>query len=81
MFGTPETTTGGNALKFFASARLDIRKVGAIKQGEQIIGNQIKVKVVKNKLAAPYREALFDLEFLKGISKTGTLIRFGFNPS
>ncbi|PRP88709.1 recombinase A [Planoprotostelium fungivorum] len=77
MFGSPETTTGGNALKFYASARVDVRRVQSIKVGENIIGNQVRAKVVKNKLAAPYREALFDIEFGKGLSKTGELVDLG----
>jgi recombination protein RecA len=77
MYGSPETTSGGNALKFYASVRLDIRRIGAIKERDEVIGNQTRVKVVKNKLAPPFKQVEFDIMYGEGVSKTGELIDLG----
>jgi len=79
MFGNPETTTGGNALKFYASVRLDIRRIGAVKQGEEVVGNETRVKVVKNKVAAPFKKAEFQILYGEGVSRHGEIIDLGVN--
>jgi recombination protein RecA len=81
MFGNPETTTGGNALKFYSSVRLDIRRIGAIKDGQEVIGNRTRVRVVKNKMAPPFTDAEFDIVYGEGISKYGDLIDVGVDTS
>jgi len=79
MFGSPETTTGGNALKFYSSVRLDIRRIGALKKGDEVVGNQTRVKVVKNKMAPPFKQAEFEILYGEGISREGELIELGVN--
>jgi len=79
MFGNPEVTTGGRALKFYASIRVDIRRIGSIKVGEEVVGNRTKLKIVKNKIAPPFKETEFDIVYSEGISREGDLLDLGFN--